>query len=106
MKLAPLAAAIIAACVLVPLSGQAQLSSNRQSMIKRIDSGEFGGGLRGGRRGGRAGAREWTEDGQAYTMIEPGDLVRYEIASSNHEVVLSAKEITPPNHIQRIIRVR
>jgi len=82
------------------------LSSKMQSMITRIDSGEFGGGLRGGRRGGRGSERGSTEDGRAYILIEPGDLVRYEIASSNHEVVLSAKEITPPNHIQRIIRVR
>jgi hypothetical protein len=101
MKLAPLATAIIAACVLVPVSGQAQLSSKMQSMITRIDSGEFGGGLRGGRRGGRGSERGSTEDGRAYILIEPGDLVRCEITSSNHEVVLSAKEMTPPIHSRR-----
>src|SRR3569833_663491 len=103
MKLAPLATAIIAAWLLVPFSGQAQLSSNMQSMITRIDSGEYGGGLRGGRRGERGGAREWTEDARGYTKLERGDLVRYEIASSNHEVVMSAKEMTPPS-LDRALR--
>src|SRR5579862_7759656 len=99
MKLAPLAA-ILTACILGPLSGHAQLSSNMQSAIARLDSGEFGGGFGGGggRRGGRGGgAREWSEDGQSYTMNERGDIVRYEITSDGHAVVMTAKEMTPPS---------
>ena len=98
MKLNALTAAILAACILGPLRGRAQLSSNMQSAIARIDGGQFGGGFGGGRRGGfGGGAREWSADGQGYTTIERGDIVRYDIASGDHEVVMPAKDLTPPS---------
>ncbi|HXT13620.1 MAG TPA: S9 family peptidase [Candidatus Angelobacter sp.] len=67
-----------------------------QSAIVRIDSGEFG-GFRGGRRGGRGGTREWVDDGEGYTMMTRGDLVRYDTASGDHGVLVSAQELTPPS---------
>jgi len=97
MKLKPLAGAIITACILGPVVGSAQLSSNVQSMISRINSGEFG-GFGGGRGGGRGGgARQWADDGNAYTMTARGDIVRYETASGDHDVLMSAKDLTPPS---------
>src|SRR6185437_11117472 len=87
---------IIAVCFLSPAVGNAQLSSNMQSAIVRIDSGEFG-GFRGGRRGGRGGTREWVDDGEGYTMMTRGDLVRYDTASGDHGVLVSAQELTPPS---------
>ncbi|HWC59415.1 MAG TPA: hypothetical protein VHC44_06950, partial [Verrucomicrobiae bacterium] len=97
MKLKPLAGAIITAWILGPVVGSAQLSSNVQSMISRINSGEFG-GFGGGRGGGRGGgARQWADDGNAYTMTARGDIVRYETASGDHDVLMSAKDLTPPS---------
>jgi dipeptidyl-peptidase-4 len=76
---------------------EAQLSSNMQNMIRRIDSGEFGGGIRGGGRGARGGGpRRWVDGGQGYTSTERGDLVRYDTATGKREVLMSAKEMTPP----------
>ncbi len=98
MKLIPLAAAIITACVLGPVVGNAQLSTNMQSMIGRINSGEFGGGGGGGgRRGGGGGARQWADDGDSYTTTARGDIVRYDTISGNHAVLMAAKDLTPPS---------
>jgi len=96
MKFFRFAPVIIAVCFLSPAVGNAQLSSNMQSAIVRIDSGEFG-GFRGGRRGGRGGTREWVDDGEGYTMMTRGDLVRYDTASGDHGVLVSAQELTPPS---------
>jgi dipeptidyl-peptidase-4 len=95
IKLTSLAAAIATACVLAPVASNAQLSSNMQSMIGRISAGEFGGGGggRGGARGG--GARQWLDEGNGYTTGR-GDLVRYDTVSGNREVLMTAKEMTPP----------
>jgi dipeptidyl-peptidase-4 len=90
--------------LLIPLGSfsiQAQLSSNMQSMIHRIDSGEFSGGgeTRGGtgRRAGRIGGeRRWLDGGSAYSTMERGDLVRYDTATGKREVLMSAKQLTPP----------
>src|SRR5262245_7239523 len=80
---------------------EAQISSNLESMIHRINSGEFSGGsdTRGGgaRRGARAGGeRRWIEGGRAYTIMERNELVRYDTATGKREVLMSAKELTPP----------
>jgi dipeptidyl-peptidase 4 len=85
-------------CLVVPISISAQLSSNMQSTIRRIDSGQFGGGARGGGggRGARGGERRWLDGGNGYSTMERGDLVRYDTATGKREVLLSAKELTPP----------
>jgi dipeptidyl-peptidase-4 len=87
--------------LLRPVPIEAQLSSNMQSMIRRINSGEFGGvgvGSRGGgARGGRGGGqRQWIDGGRGYTTTERGDLVRYDTATGERQVLMSAKELTPP----------
>ena len=98
MKLIPLTAAIVTACIFSPVIGNAQLSTNMQSMIGRINSGEFGGGGGGGgRRGGGGGARQWADGGNSYTTTARGDIVRYETASGDHTVLMPAKELTPPS---------
>jgi hypothetical protein len=80
----------------------AQLSSNLQAMTRRINSGDFSGDSRGaagggGRRGTRGGGeRRWVDGGRGYTMMERGDLVRYDTATGQREVLMSAKELTPP----------
>jgi dipeptidyl-peptidase-4 len=105
MHIAPIRTAILPALTLLGLlisfSIEAQLSSNLQSMIHRIDSGEFSGGgePRGGagRRGGRiAGERRWLDGGSGYSTIERGELVRYDTATGKREVLMSAKQLTPP----------
>ncbi len=79
---------------------RAQLSSNMQAMIRRIDSGEFGGEARGGTRGGRGarggGQRRWIDGGRGYVMTERGDVVRYETATGKREVLFPGKALTPP----------
>ena len=60
-----------------PLPARAQLSSNVQSWMRRLNSGEFSGGPRGGgggRRGvGRGGgAGEWVDGGAGYTSVTRG----------------------------------
>ena len=86
---------------LTAFSIEAQISSNLDAMLHRINSGEFSGGSDtrggGGRRGGRIGGeRHWLDGGNAYSMIERGELVRYDTATGKHEVLMSAKELTPP----------
>jgi dipeptidyl-peptidase-4 len=87
--------------LLISFSVQAQLSSNLQSMIRRINSGEFSGGSdnRGGagRRGERIGGeRRWVDGGSGYSIMERGELVRYDTVTGKREVLMSAKELTPP----------
>jgi dipeptidyl-peptidase-4 len=104
MQIARLRKAIIPTLTLLSLlisfSSEAQLSSNLQSMIERINSGEFSGGNEtrggGGRRGVRGGERRWVEGGAGYTAIERSDLVRYDTATGKREVLMTAKELTPP----------
>src|SRR5437899_336268 len=106
MHIASIRKAILSALAVLRLltasSTEAQLSSNMQSMIRRIDSGEFSGGGDtrgggGGRRGARVGGeRRWLEGGRGYSMIERGELVRYDTASGKRELLMSAKQLTPP----------
>lgn len=103
MHIAPLRKAIFLALTVLSLlssfSVEAQLSSNLQSMIRRIDAGEFTGDTR-GRGGGRSargsGERRWVEGGRGYSTIERGELVRYDTATGEREVLMSAKQLTPP----------
>jgi dipeptidyl-peptidase-4 len=106
MHIAPLRKALLLALtllsLLIAISLQAQLSSNVQSMMRRIESGEFSGGGEargggGGRRGARfGGERRWLEGGRGYSTIERGELVRHDTATGTREVLMSAKELTPP----------
>jgi dipeptidyl-peptidase-4 len=94
---------LVLVLVLDALSSQAQLSTNMQAWMKRIDSGEFrseegGGGRRGG---GRGGVRRWVDGGTGYTITERNpkggtDIVRYDTASGKREVLLSAEQLKPP----------
>jgi dipeptidyl-peptidase-4 len=80
-----------------PASLEAQLSSNMQTMIRRINAGEFGGDVRGSVRGARAGVqRRWDDGGNGYTTIERGDLVRYDSATGERVLLMTAKQLTPP----------
>jgi len=90
--------ALMLTSLLVPFPIEAQLSSNMQSMIRRINSGEFGDNVRGGdTRGARGGGqRKWVDGGRSYTSTERGELVRYDTATGKREVLMSAKELTPP----------
>jgi dipeptidyl-peptidase-4 len=93
--------ALTLAGLLTSFSIEAQLSSNVESMIRRINSGEFSGGsdVRSGRggRGARGGSeRRWLEGGRGYSTMERGELVRYDTATGKREVLMSAKEMTPP----------
>jgi dipeptidyl-peptidase-4 len=90
---------LVSAFSIIPI--EAQLSTNMQSMMRRINSGEFSGEFRGGRgsrggRGGGGGQQHWVEGGRGYTTIERGDIVRYDTATGNREVLMPAKELTPP----------
>jgi dipeptidyl-peptidase-4 len=71
-----------------------------QAMIRRVNSGEFGGAFRGGggrgARGGGGGQRHWVDDGRGYTTTERGDIVRYDTSTGQRRVLMSAKELTPP----------
>ena len=89
--------------LMLSVSSPAQLSTNMQAWMKRIDSGEFrsedtGGG---GRRGPRGGTRRWVDGGKNYTMTERNpnggtDIVRYDTATGKREVLLSAEQLKPP----------
>jgi dipeptidyl-peptidase-4 len=90
---------LITLLLLAASSIEAQLSSNLQEMIRRIDSGEFAGTnrARGGARAPRGGReRSWSEGGRAYSTVEQAELVRYDTATGKREVLMTAKELTPP----------
>jgi dipeptidyl-peptidase-4 len=78
---------------------EAQLSSKMQDMLRRINSGEFGGpGV--GRRGAGPFGR-WVDGGRAYERVERNpkggsEIARYDTATGKREVVMSAEQLTPP----------
>ena len=85
--------------ILIPLlvcgSAIAQPSEKLQSMLKRIfDSNEFSGAGRGGggRRGGGGGMR-WSDGGRSWDVLENREIVRYDAASGNREVLVGAAEL-------------
>jgi dipeptidyl-peptidase-4 len=83
----------IGAALAAPAS--AQLSQNVQDMLRRIGAGEFGAGRAPG-GGGR-----WVEGGRGYTAVERNpaggaDLVRYDTATGERTVLMSAAQLTPP----------
>jgi dipeptidyl-peptidase-4 len=88
----------------------AQLSTNLQAWMRRINFGEFsagargGGGGGGGRRGGGrgAGSDDWVDGGAGYTAVERRgggtELARYDTATGERKVLLTMTEeqLTPP----------
>ena len=77
----------------------AQLSQNMQDWMRRLNSAEFsggGGGGRGGRGGRGGGGGRWVDGGKGYIATERGEIVRYDTATGNREVQMSAAELTPP----------
>jgi dipeptidyl-peptidase-4 len=76
----------------------AQLSSNMQSMIRRINAGEFGGfgGGRGGRGGRGGGSGQWVDGGHGYSRFERGSIVRYDTATGSNQIIMSSAQLTPP----------
>ncbi len=91
--------------LLIPLRSLAQLGTNIQEMMHRIDAGEFrgDGGGGGGRRrgGGGGGGGRWVDGGSGYTR--PGrnadggsELDRFDTVTGERTVLLSAKDLTPP----------
>ena len=74
----------------------AQLSQNMQDMLRRINSGEFGGG-----RGGPGSGGRWVDGGQGYTSTERNagggsEIVRYDTATGKREVLMTVAQLTPP----------
>jgi dipeptidyl-peptidase-4 len=93
---------LIRTFILVVLSwavpAAAQLSTNMQEMLRRVNSGEFGGA--GARRGAGPGAR-WVDGGRSYERVErnPGggsEIVGYDTATGRREVVMTIEQLTPP----------
>lgn len=86
---------LVIAILAAPAS--AQLSQNMQDWMRRIDSGEFGGGGRGG-RGGRGGGAQWLEGGKAYRSTEPGGgaPVRIDTATGASTPLPPEPSHTPP----------
>lgn len=83
---------------LLAVSAQAQLSTNVQDWMRRLDSPEFrdGGSTNGGRGGRGGGGRRWVDGGTGCTTTERGEIVRYDCATGNREVLMSEKDLTPP----------
>jgi len=90
------------------LPAPAQLSTNMQAWMRRLNSGEFSGGPRGaggGRRaaGRGAGGGEWVDGGAGYTAVERGasggsELARYDTATGERKILMAmtAEQLTPP----------
>jgi dipeptidyl-peptidase-4 len=81
--------------LLCPVPAAAQLSTNMQDMLRRINSPEFGGGGRGAGAPGR-----WVDGGQGYANIERNpnggsEIVRYDTATGKREVWMTAEQLTP-----------
>lgn len=88
---------VLLAGLLAPSPASGQLSTNLQKMIRRVNSSEF----RGGRRGSRDRGGQWVDGGRGYTRVERDpkggrDIVQYDTATGTREVLLSAKQLTPP----------
>jgi dipeptidyl-peptidase-4 len=85
----------------------AQLSTNMQAWMRRINSQEFSGDTNsrgGGRRGGgrEPGGELWVDGGAGYTAVERGtngsELVRYDTATGERKILLTMTyaQLTPP----------
>src|SRR5438552_4624816 len=43
------------------------------------------------------GPAQWIENGAAYTLVEASSIVKYETASGKRTVLVTPRELTPPN---------
>ena len=76
---------LAALLICLPLSASEEL--NRQ--LRRIfEAKEFD--------AKRFGPARWIEEGAAYTLLESGAIVRYDTASGQRQVLVSAAQLTPP----------
>jgi hypothetical protein len=82
-------AAAMAALVAVapPLSAQETTDASKVTLDRLYGSGDFFPDFPGRSR--------WLEDGSAYTALERGDLVRYDAASGEREVLVSSEQLVP-----------
>ena len=103
------AALFVVGSLVLTLPLSAQLSKNMQDWMQRLNSGEFSGGRggRGGGRGGRGGGGiRWVEGGKGYVTMERGaggsELVRYDTATEARTVLMTSKELTPPDPSVRL----
>lgn len=87
--------AAIAAALLTPVSVAAAQTPARPLGVEQI----FGSDAV---QAEHAGASRWTEDGRAYTIVEPSkdvdggdDIVRYDIATDARRLLVSARDLIP-----------
>ncbi len=95
----PLKTATIAVFMLLAAAAaEAQLSTNLQDWMRRLNSAEFrDGGFTNRGRGGRGGGeRRWDAGGDGYTVVERGEIVHYDCATDKRDVLMSQKDLTPP----------
>jgi dipeptidyl-peptidase-4 len=85
------------------LPARAQLSTNMQEMLRRIDAGEFNAvpAARGGRRAPRGGGGQWVDGGKGYVAVERNtngnsELIRYDTVTGNRTVQMTEEQLTPP----------
>jgi hypothetical protein len=84
------AALLLLVCTLGSVQAYAQLSQNMQDWMRRINAGEYNGGVRGG-RGGVGG--QWLEGGKAYRLTEP---VRIDTPSGATTPLPAEPSYSPP----------
>src|SRR5215472_14019794 len=95
---APMKCVVLGLVLVLSTPAVAQPSEKLRSMLDRIfNSGEFAAGGRGGggRRGGSGGGMRWADGGRAWDTIENREIVRYETATGNRRVLVSAADLTP-----------
>src|SRR5262245_17234370 len=82
-------ACLLALCVAVPaVPAAAQVPDTVTTMLRRIfASGEFA--------PQRFGPARWIDNGAAYTTVEQSEIVRYETATANRSILVSARQLTP-----------
>ncbi len=103
MKTAPFlrAAGFCSWILLVTMSANAQISTNLLDWMHRLDSSEFRdeGSTNRGRagRGGGGGGRHWDATGNGYILTEHGEIVQYDCATGQREVLMSQQDLTPPD---------
>jgi dipeptidyl-peptidase 4 len=99
-------AAAMAACLIVSVPADAQLTQNMRDWIHRVYSGEsFGSGGRGGFRG----RGEWADGGQAYITTERGESgrrerVRIDLATGRRLQLPPAPSYRPPGSDRALTR--
>jgi dipeptidyl-peptidase-4 len=85
--------------LLVTTSAKAQLSTNLQDWMRRLNSPEFRdeGSTNSARAGRGGGGRRWDAAGNGYILAEHGEIIHYDCATGKREVLMSQKDLTPPD---------